>query len=117
MRSAPARSTRVMTDEQPFLAGPRLSTIAGLRKAGVLQSFHFDPLVGLVGVRYTPAYERIVGSGMIQFADPVFLGAVMIDDPVAMRIWVEATAARLAGEPGESGPSSQKPTHGRKPSR
>jgi hypothetical protein len=38
-----------MTDEQPFLAGPRLSTVAGLRKAGVLQSFHFDPLAGLVG--------------------------------------------------------------------
>ena len=106
-----------MTEEQPFLAGPRLSTIAGLRKAGVLQSFHFDPLVGLVGVRYTPAYERILGSGMIQFADSAFLGALMIDDPAAMRIWVEATASRLAGEPGETGPASPKPKSDRKPSR
>jgi hypothetical protein len=117
VRSAPARSTEVMTEEQPFLAGPRLSTIAGLRKAGVLQSFHFDPLVGLVGVRYTPAYERILGSGMIQFADPAFLGAVMIDDPVALRIWVEATAARLVGDSGGSRATRQEGPRGRKPSR
>jgi hypothetical protein len=106
-----------MTDEQPFLAGPRLSTVAGLRKAGVLQSFHFDPLAGLVGVKYTPAYEQTLQSGLIQFADPAFLGAVMLDDPVAMRIWVEATAARLAGEPGEGRPAAQKPTRDRKRSR
>ena len=93
-----------MSDQQPFLAGPRLSTVAGLRKAGILQSLHFDPVAGLVGVRYTPAYGQILQAGLIHLADPAFLGAVMLDDPVAMRIWVESTAARLAGDRDESRP-------------
>jgi hypothetical protein len=100
-----------MTDEQPLLGGPRLSSVAGLKKAGILESFHFEPLSGLVGVVYTPAYERILESGMVQLGDPIVLGAVMTDDPVSMKSWVEATAARLPRRPGANGRSSQKPAH------
>jgi len=100
-----------MTDEQPFLGGPRLSTVAGLKKAGILESFHFESLSGLVGVVYTPTYERILESGMVQLGDPIFLGAVMTDDPVTIEIWVEVTGARLPGRPGANGRSSQKPAH------
>lgn len=96
-----------MTDEQPILAGPRLSSIAGLQEAGILESFYFDPVVGLAGAVYTSAYLQIFRSGLLQFGDPAFLGAVMLDDPIAVRIWVEATAARLAGEGGTGGSPSR----------
>jgi hypothetical protein len=106
-----------MTDEEPFFAGPHLSSIAGLQEAGILESFHFDPVRGLVGVVYSPAYLEILRSGLLQFGDPAFLGAVILDDPIAVRIWVEATAARLAGEGGTGGSPSRRMPPGRKRSR
>lgn len=86
-----------MTEDQPFVAGPRLSSIVGLQEAGILESFHFDPVRGLVGVAYLSAYIEILRSGL-QAADPGFFGAVILDDPIAMRIWIEATAVHLASE-------------------
>ena len=85
-------------DEHPLRPGPRLSSVAGLQEAGILESFHFDPVVGLAGVVYTPDYLEILRSGVPAFLDPIFVAAMSIDDPIAMRIWVSATAARLRGE-------------------
>jgi hypothetical protein len=100
-------------DAVPFLAGPRLSSIEGLQEAGILESFHFDPILGLAGVIYAPAYLEILRSGLLQVADPAFLGGVILDDPVSVRIWVEATAARLAGQTAKRRPLA--PKQGREP--
>ena len=93
-----ALSYCLMTDDQTFLRpGPHLSSVVGLQEAGVLESVHFDPVRGLVGVVYSPAYLEILRSGVPSFLDPVFVAAMSIDDPIAMRIWVSATAARISG--------------------
>jgi hypothetical protein len=98
---ATVRSSRSMTDDQPLRCGPRLSSVDGLREANIFDSLMFDPVAGVVHVLHTRAYIQILRSGMFTFSDPAFVGAVMLDDPVAMRIWVDATAARLSVEPPE----------------
>ena len=96
-------------DEYPLRPGPRLSSVAGLQKAGILESFHFDPISGLVGVVYSSAYLEILRSGFLPLADPGYLAAVLGDDPKAMSLWVGTTAARLAGVGGTDGPRSPMP--------
>ena len=77
-----------MPKRPPPDSGPGLSSIAGLQKAGIIESFVFDGTTGLVGVAYTPSYLRLLTSDRILFAEPGFVAAVQIDDPVAMRMWV-----------------------------
>ena len=103
-------------DEHPLRPGPHLSSVAGLQEAGILESFHFDPIVGLAGVVYSPDYLEILRSGVLSFLDPVFVAAMSIDDPIAVRIWVSATAARLRGEDWPAGHRlSHRPTDRRSP--
>jgi hypothetical protein len=103
-----------MTDDQPLRGGPRLSSFPGLQEARIVDSLLFDPISGIVHVVYSPAYIQILQSGFIGFADVGFLGAVALDDPVAMRIWVEATTARRSTEPVPSQPGGATPRRHRK---
>jgi len=105
-----------MPTRPPPDSGPRLSSIAGLQKAGIIESFVFDGTTGLVGVAYTPSYLRLLKSDRILFAEPGFVAAVQIDDPVAMRMWVEREAAFLAEEASPSGPKPKR-SRGKKGSR
>jgi hypothetical protein len=90
----------VSDDDNPLRAGPRLSTFAGLHEAGILNWIEFDPVDGLVRVRYAPTYRRILEAGMAKSVDANFVVAVLLDDPRAMLRWIEAAGARLEGEAG-----------------
>ena len=87
-----------MTDDSNHLRpGPRLSSFSGLHEAGILNWIEFDPIDGLVSVMYAPAYRRVLQAGLNRCVDAAFVAAVILDDPHAMRRWIEAAAARLGG--------------------
>lgn len=69
-----------------------MSSVAGLQAAGIVEAFHFDPVTGLVGVSYTSAWLAILREDLALLPDPAYVAAVLIDDPVAVRMWVERTA-------------------------
>src|SRR5687767_6291033 len=76
----------------------RLSSLDGLIEAGIIDSFLFNPFTGYAGLVYTPNWIRILQSRMVLLVDPFFNAAILDDDPVAMRAFVEREAARLAAE-------------------
>jgi hypothetical protein len=67
-------------------------------EAGIIEAFHFDPFTGLAGVAYTPHWIRILQSRLVLLVDPFFSAALLADDPVAMRMFVEREGTRLATE-------------------
>ena len=111
------RFSGCMPTRPPPDSGPRLSSIAGLQKAGIIESVVFDGTTGLVGVAYTPSYLRLLKSDRIVFAEPGFVAAVLLDDPVAMRMFIERAAAPPADEAAPTGRPSQKRSRGRKGAR
>jgi hypothetical protein len=50
----------------------RLSSPAGLKEAGIVESYEFNHFTGLVGVTYTPDWIRILKSGIGYLVDPFF---------------------------------------------
>jgi hypothetical protein len=92
----------------------RLSSLAGLEDAGIVQSFHFNPFTGLVGVVYTPNWVRILESDMTILVHADFGAAMLADDPVAMRSFVEREGSRLAVER-STGLTQSSPRRSRRP--
>jgi hypothetical protein len=101
-----------MRTEPPLDEPQRLSSPEGLSNSGIVDSFTFNPFTGLVEVRYTADWVRILRSGRVLLVDPIFLAAVTADDQVIMRMFVEREATRLKSEAGtaETKPGSR---HGR----
>lgn len=103
-----------MTDQ--FAPDPesRFSSIAGLQEAGIVDSFGFNPFTGLAVIRYTSDWIRIMKSGTGHLVDPIFGAAILTDDPITMRMFVEREAARLAAEDASRGTPPKERTGGRK---
>jgi hypothetical protein len=108
---------RTTRRRQPPTPQSRLDTPIGLRRAGIIESIFFDSWTGVVRVGYTPSYIRILQSGVIPGADPGFVAAYLIDDAIAMRMWVERTAAGLPGETEDASADSPSRPRTRKRSR
>jgi hypothetical protein len=82
----------------------RLSSLDGLIEAGIIESFHFNPFTGFAGIAYTQNWIRILQSRMVLLIDPFFNAAILVDDPVAMRAFVEREGARLTAESASTEP-------------
>ena len=106
-----------MTDQ--FAPDPdrRLSSLTGLVEAGIVEAFYFNPFTGLAGVAYTSNWIRILRTGMVLLLDPFFNAAILTDDPVAMRMFVEREGARLEAEAASVEPPPAKRPRSRKADR
>ena len=96
-----------MADQFADETDRRLSSLAGLQEAGIIDSFHFNPFTGFAGLVYTPNWMRILESGMVLLVDSAFSSAILADDLVAMRTFVELEGARLAMEEESKAPPRQ----------
>lgn len=99
--ASPFRSmglSRAMADQFAPDNDRRLSTLDGLIEAGIIEAFLFNPFTGYAGLSYTPNWTRILQARMMLAGDPIFNSAILDDDPVQMRAFVEREAARLAAE-------------------
>src|SRR4051794_3535084 len=87
-----------MPEPPPPTPGPKLSSWAGLLEAGIVEAVRFDPFTGAVEVVYTAAYLRVLRSLDVLLVDPGFVAALLIDDPVAMRMFIERVLVSLSRE-------------------
>jgi hypothetical protein len=67
-----------------------LSSWEGLIQAGIVSGVRFDPITGVVEVVYSSAYRAVLEDLGIPMLEAGFVAALLIDDPVAMRLFIES---------------------------
>jgi hypothetical protein len=84
-------------DSPPPTPRPRLSSWTGLVEAGIVEAVRFDPFTGAVTVAYTREYMGLLRSVGVPSMEPDFIAALLIDDPVAVRLVIRRLSSRTAG--------------------